>query len=139
MTARVSLNKCSVAFLHLVDTGGLVVYSSVCSVGIAIIFDLRKFSGRSFLVIFIKSTIMKASTERKIIRWLHIILSIPLVGYIYGPVSTIPVSTMIVRWIMFPIVVLSGFWMWKGQAIRKWFRKKGKLAYNGRAGAEVGN
>ena len=70
---------------------------------------------------------MKASTERKIIRWLHIILSIPLVGYIYGPVSTIPVSAMIVRWIMFPIVVLSGFWMWKGQAIRKWFRKKDEI------------
>jgi len=123
--------------LHFVDSDGEVVYSSVCCLGAALIFDLRKFSGRSILVIFIKSTIMKASTERKIIRWLHIILSIPLVGYIYGPVSTIPVSTMIVRWIMFPIVVLSGFWMWKGQAIRKWFRKKGKLAYSGREGVRI--
>ncbi|HMF73012.1 MAG TPA: hypothetical protein VK616_16145 [Flavitalea sp.] len=129
----------SLAFLHFVDSGGEIVYSSTVTAHTASIFDLRKFSGRSFLVIFIKSTIMKASSERKLIRWLHIILSIPLVGYIYGPVSTIPVSAMIVRWIMFPIVVLSGFWMWKGQAIRKWFRKKGKLAYSGREGARIDN
>ena len=67
---------------------------------------------------------MKAATERKIMRWVHIILSIPIVGYIYGPVSTLPIGSMIVRWIMFPIVVLSGLWMWKGHLLRKWFRKR---------------
>jgi len=30
---------------------------------------------------------VKASTERKIIRWIHIIASIPIIGYIYGPVK----------------------------------------------------
>jgi hypothetical protein len=62
---------------------------------------------------------MKASTERKIIRTVHIILSVPIVGYIYGPVAEIPESAMIVRWIIFPIVTLSGFWMWKGHLIKK--------------------
>lgn len=68
---------------------------------------------------------MKASTERKIIRWMHIVLSIPIIGFIYGPVATIPVSAMIVRWIVFPLLVLSGLWLWKGRFVKNWF-KQGK-------------
>lgn len=67
---------------------------------------------------------MKASTERKIIRWVHILLSIPIIGFIYGPVASIPRTAMIVRWILFPIVVLSGFWLWKGHLLKKWVRTK---------------
>jgi thiosulfate reductase cytochrome b subunit len=64
---------------------------------------------------------MKASTERNIMRWLHIILSVPIVGYIYGPVARIPEAVTTVRWILFPIVILSGLWMWKGHWIKKRF------------------
>jgi thiosulfate reductase cytochrome b subunit len=67
---------------------------------------------------------MKASTERNIMRWLHILLSIPIVGYIYGPVASIPQSAMVVRLVIFPIVVLSGFWMWKGHVVKKWVKSK---------------
>jgi len=70
-----------------------------------------------------KNKTVKTSTERKIMRWMHIILSIPVIGFIYGPVATIPISAMIVRWIIFPIVVLSGFWMWKGHALKRWIKK----------------
>jgi len=65
---------------------------------------------------------MKASTERKIIRWFHILLSIPILGYIYGPVSTMPAAANAVRFVFLPVVVLSGFWMWK----RHWFRRRPK-------------
>lgn len=65
---------------------------------------------------------MKAATERKILRWVHILLSIPIVGYLYGPVATIPVSAMIVRWVIFPLLVLSGLWLWKGHLVKKWVR-----------------
>jgi hypothetical protein len=50
--------------------------------------------------------------ERDIIRLLHLILSIPIVGYLYGPVEHIARAAFFVRWIAFPVVVLSGFWMW---------------------------
>lgn len=70
---------------------------------------------------------MKASAERKLIRWMHIVFSIPIVGYIYGPVATLPVGSMIVKWIMFPIIVLSGLWLWKGQVIKKRFKNKRQL------------
>lgn len=65
---------------------------------------------------------MKAATERKIIRWFHILASIPIIGFVYGPVSTIPEAVVVVRWVIFPLVILSGFWMWKAHVIKKWFR-----------------
>jgi hypothetical protein len=37
---------------------------------------------------------MNAAIERKLIRWLHLILSIPIIGYIYGPVAEIPQARM---------------------------------------------
>ncbi len=67
---------------------------------------------------------MKASTERKIIRWVHIILSIPVVGYIYGPVAQIPRSALMVKWVIFPIIVISGFWLWKGAWVKRKLRTK---------------
>ena len=68
---------------------------------------------------------MKAATERKLIRWFHIIASIPVVGYIYGPVKDIPRAVFAIQWVIFPLIVLSGLWLWKGHVIKKWFRKKG--------------
>ena len=66
---------------------------------------------------------MNAAMERKIIRWLHIVISIPVIGYIYGPVSKIPQAIIAVRWIIFPVIVLSGLWLWKGMVVKRWFRQ----------------
>jgi len=63
---------------------------------------------------------MTAALERKVIRWMHIILSIPVVGYIYGPVAKLPHAALAVKWVFFPVIVLSGFWLWKGH----WFKKQ---------------
>jgi uncharacterized membrane protein len=67
---------------------------------------------------------MTAATERKIIRWIHILLSIPIIGYIYGPVAQIPQAVAAVRWVFMPVIILSGFWLWKGHWVKKRFRKK---------------
>jgi thiosulfate reductase cytochrome b subunit len=67
---------------------------------------------------------MKASTERKLLRWLHLVLSIPLVGYLYGPVARIPRAAFAVRFVLFPLVVLTGLWMWKGQQLKRWVKKR---------------
>jgi hypothetical protein len=67
---------------------------------------------------------MSTATERKIIRWMHILLSIPIVGYIYGPVAEKPEAAFAVRVFFFPVVVLSGLWMWKGHLVKKWFREQ---------------
>jgi len=62
---------------------------------------------------------MKASTERKIIRWIHIILSVPVIGYIYGPVAQIPEA-----WSGFSFsrrLFYQGFILWKGHLFKKWY------------------
>jgi thiosulfate reductase cytochrome b subunit len=64
---------------------------------------------------------MKASTERKLLRWIHLITSIPIVGYIYGPVAEIPEAVLMIRFVLFPLVILAGLWMWKGMVVKKWF------------------
>ena len=75
---------------------------------------------------------MKASRERKIIRWIHILLSIPIIGCIYGPVAEIPEATMIIRVFFFPVIVLSGFYLWKVHLLKKWWRRK----YNSQPGLQ---
>jgi hypothetical protein len=67
---------------------------------------------------------MKASTERKIIRWAHLIFSIPIIGYIYGPVASIPNAAIAARVIFFPAIVLSGLWLWKGHVVKRWLRRR---------------
>ncbi|MDB5013503.1 MAG: hypothetical protein JWQ25_1705 [Daejeonella sp.] len=63
---------------------------------------------------------MNAALERKVIRWVHILLSIPIIGYIYGPVAENPHAVIAVRWVFLPVIILSGFWLWKGH----WLKKK---------------
>lgn len=67
---------------------------------------------------------MKAATQRKIVRWIHIIASIPIVGYIYGPVKNFPNAVHAIQWVLFPLIVVSGLWLWKGPAIKNRFKKK---------------
>jgi thiosulfate reductase cytochrome b subunit len=67
---------------------------------------------------------MKEATKRSILRWIHIIISIPIIGYIYSPFEEIPKYAPAVRFVFFPVMVLSGFWMWKGHVIRRLFSKR---------------
>lgn len=52
------------------------------------------------------------ATKRAILRWSHLILAIPIIGYIYSPFSELPNYAPIVRYIAFPIILLSGLWMY---------------------------
>ena len=62
---------------------------------------------------------MKASTERSILRWIHIVFSIPIIGYIYSPFEQIPKYAGRVRLVVVPVMLLSGLWMWKGHVLRR--------------------
>ena len=67
---------------------------------------------------------MNQGTVRTIFRWIHIVFAIPILGYIYSPFDKIPDYAFQVRFIVVPIMVLSGLWMWKGHVIRRLFSKK---------------
>ena len=67
---------------------------------------------------------MREATIRTIFRWIHIVISIPIIGYIYSPFDQIPNYAPAVRFVFLPVMVLSGFWMWKGHVVRRLFKKR---------------
>lgn len=67
---------------------------------------------------------MKDATQRPILRWIHIVFSIPIIGYVYSPFKDLPDYAPVVRFISIPILVLTGFWMWKGHAVRRFLSKR---------------
>jgi thiosulfate reductase cytochrome b subunit len=62
---------------------------------------------------------MNNQTQRSILRWIHIVFSIPIVGYIYSPFEDIRYYAHSVRFVFLPTLVLSGLWMWKGHLLRR--------------------
>jgi hypothetical protein len=66
---------------------------------------------------------IKDTTKRSIFRSIHIFFALPIVGYIYGPPSETLQYLPYFRFIYFPVVVLSGLWMWKGHDIRRLFSR----------------
>ena len=54
------------------------------------------------------------ATKRTILRCIHLVLSIPILGYIYEPVSEVQQYAGAVRFVFVPIMILSGYWMYAG-------------------------
>src|ERR1700693_30081 len=59
------------------------------------------------------------ATTRSVFRWIHLVFSIPILGYIYSPLKQIPRSPPATRFVFVPVLVLSGLWMWKGHVVRR--------------------
>jgi hypothetical protein len=70
---------------------------------------------------------MKEATKRSIVRLIHLVLAIPIIGYIYSPFEQIPNYAPPTRFVFVPVLVLSGLWMWKGHLLRRLFSKRTEL------------
>jgi hypothetical protein len=68
--------------------------------------------------------LMKEATKRSIFRWIHIVFSIPILGYIYSPFQELPKYADRVRFVVVPAMLLSGLWMWKGHTLRRIILKR---------------
>jgi hypothetical protein len=62
--------------------------------------------------------------QRWILRGVHILFSIPILGYIYSPFEKLPGYAPGTRYVFLPIMVLSGLWMWKGHVLRRLIFKR---------------
>ena len=58
------------------------------------------------------------TTQRSILRWIHIIVAIPILGYIYSPFEKLPDYAPLTRFVFLPVMVITGLWMWKGHVVR---------------------
>jgi len=57
---------------------------------------------------------ISSATKRAILRCLHLVLSIPMLGYIYGEPSDVQQYAGAVRFVFVPVMILSGYWMYSG-------------------------
>src|SRR6476620_974933 len=57
---------------------------------------------------------MNNALTRPILRWVHLIFTIPILGYIYQPTSEVQQYAGGVRYIFVTVLILSGYWMYAG-------------------------
>jgi thiosulfate reductase cytochrome b subunit len=65
------------------------------------------------------ANIGKRGLTRTICRLIHLVFSIPILGYIYSPFDKLPSYAPKTRYVFVPIMILSGLWMWKGHVVRR--------------------
>jgi thiosulfate reductase cytochrome b subunit len=68
--------------------------------------------------------IMSAGTKRSIVRWIHLVLGIPIIGYVYSPFENIPQYAPLTRFVFLPLLILTGLWMWKGHLVTRMFSRR---------------
>ena len=54
------------------------------------------------------------ATTRTILRWIHLVLAIPILGYVYAPASEAQQYAPAVRYVFVPVIILAGYWMYAG-------------------------
>ena len=57
---------------------------------------------------------IKAATKRSILRWIHLVIAIPILGYIYSPFAELPNYAAVTRFVFAPVIILAGYWMYTG-------------------------
>ena len=62
---------------------------------------------------------MTPNTRRSLLRWIHLVFSIPIIGYVYSPFEEIPKYAPATRYVFLPILAASGLLLWKGHLIRR--------------------
>jgi thiosulfate reductase cytochrome b subunit len=63
-------------------------------------------------------------TIRTVIRWIHLVLTIPIIGYIYSPFAVLPSYAFPTRYIFLPTMLVTGLWMWKGHLVLQLFGRR---------------
>jgi glucose-6-phosphate-specific signal transduction histidine kinase len=67
---------------------------------------------------------MNQATRRSILRWIHLLFAIPIIGYAYSPFEELPNYAPVVRFVALPGIALTGLWMWKGHVVRRLISKR---------------
>ncbi len=76
------------------------------------------------------ASVMNRGVTRAICRWIHLVLSIPILGYIYSPFDKLPAYAFKTRYVFVPVMILSGLWMWKGHVVQRLVSKRSAVDTN---------
>lgn len=61
--------------------------------------------------------------KRSILRWIHILFGLPLIGFVYSPPAETEPYRYMFQYVFMPVLLASGLWLWKGPAVRRLFSK----------------
>jgi hypothetical protein len=67
---------------------------------------------------------MNPNTQRSILRWIHIVFGLPLVGFVYGPPGETEPYRYMFQYVFVPGLLVTGLWMWKGHVVGRLFSKR---------------
>ncbi|OGX27806.1 MAG: hypothetical protein A2705_05135 [Omnitrophica WOR_2 bacterium RIFCSPHIGHO2_01_FULL_52_10] len=67
---------------------------------------------------------MNEARLRAILRWIHIILGLTIMCYVYSPWATKASFQIFIKFIVVPAIAITGIWIWKFSAFNKLFRRK---------------
>ena len=75
---------------------------------------------------FLRDQIMPLTQKklRVVLRWVHIIVGLILLCYIYSPFGEALLFQWIVKIFLIPLLVVSGVGLWKSTILNKWLRIK---------------
>ena len=57
---------------------------------------------------------MKPSTKRIVLRIVHLVSVIPVLGYVYQPVAEAAQYQQFTQMVFIPLAILTGYWMYMG-------------------------
>jgi len=55
-----------------------------------------------------RNSMISNSAKRSILRWVHVVLALPILSYIYSPFEDIPNYTPTTRYVFVPIIIAAG-------------------------------
>lgn len=67
---------------------------------------------------------MTAGMKRIVLRWLHLLFGLPLIGFVYGPPAETEQYRFMFQYVFMPMILVTGLWMWKGPAIERLIFRK---------------
>ena len=70
---------------------------------------------------FFQGTMVTSSKMRVVLRWVHILLGLVIMCYIYSPFHELRVFQYVVKFIVIPVITFSGLWIWKFKVFNKFF------------------
>jgi hypothetical protein len=57
---------------------------------------------------------ISSAVKRSILRCIHLVFAIPILGYIYSPFAELPNYAAVTRFVFAPVIILAGYWMYAG-------------------------
>lgn len=64
---------------------------------------------------------MTVARLRTIFRWVHIVLGLTLLCYVYSPFHKYIAFQIFVKFAAIPVIVISGLWLWKFNVFNRLF------------------